>query len=315
MKFIDHETSQRQKGAFNMQKMNKTKRNIAIIMLVITGLLISFVQANAGLFEDRTFHAPDLFYASPQLATPGEVISFYINTNEYYSIGLQHPPIAYVEWNFGDGSLPYVTSDLESVSHIYQSAGQYEAMATIYLRKYRSAGVEYIIEAPVTVQVGLTTENSARGIANSESVLFSFDIDGNDVIEDEEMFLLIDAWVRGQLSDEIFFTAVDLWVMRSSIQAISSSSLSFSPQVTRSAGGSMVFAAGRANLGPTTLRIFDTSGQLVALQQSSNSTLRWNLTSTNGTAVANGTYFYSMTSVDSAGRTLHSAPQAIVVLR
>jgi len=188
-------------------------------------------------------------------------------------------------------------------------------MATIYLRKYRSAGVEYIIEAPVTVQVGLTTENSARGIANSESVLFSFDIDGNDVIEDEEMFLLIDAWVRGQLSDEIFFTAVDLWVMRSSIQAISSSSLRFSPQVTRSAGGSMVFAAGRANLGPTTLRIFDTSGQLVALQQSSNSTLRWNLTSTNGTAVANGTYFYSMTSVDSAGRTLHSAPQAIVVLR
>ncbi len=42
--------------------------------------------------------------------------------------------------------------------------------------------------------------------------LKSFDVNGNDRLDNEEFFALIDAWLGGQLDDATFLRAIDLWV-------------------------------------------------------------------------------------------------------
>ena len=58
--------------------------------------------------------------------------------------------------------------------------------------------------------------------------LEAFDTNKNGLIDDEEFFAAVDAWIVGTLPDEVFFALIDAWVARAPVRGLSSSPSSLS---------------------------------------------------------------------------------------
>jgi len=126
-------------------------------------------------------------------------------------------------------------------------------------------------------------------------LLRRFDFNGNGRLEDEEFFVLIGAWIAGEISDPAFFAAIDLWV---------SGGRRVSPQdggirnelavlVFHNPGGYVFQVEGGA--APFRVDIYDLAGRRIFTGKTAGTQLPWRLRTREGRPVADGVYIYVIT--------------------
>ena len=132
---------------------------------------------------------------------------------------------------------------------------------------------------------------------SEDSLLRRFDFNGNGQLEDEEFFVLIEAWIAKEVSDAVFFAAIDLWV---------SGGRRISPQgggiesregigvlVLRNQGGYVFQVDGEAV--PFGVDIYDLAGRRIFTGKTAGTQLQWRLRTREGRPVAGGVYIYVIT--------------------
>jgi hypothetical protein len=162
----------------------------------------------------------------------------------------------------------------------------------------------------VTQPCGGAAQPPAPGV----SPLKRFDTNNNDLIDDNEFFQIIDAWIAGTLDNPTFFKAVDLWVAQ---KPISSASLNgtFGGIQARFTSNAVLFTAYSPQAAEMALNVYDLNGQLIFARVAKGTSLRWGFERADGRKVANGVYLYTVELYDPMGRLLSRKVDKLVVLR
>lgn len=149
--------------------------------------------------------------------------------------------------------------------------------------------------------------------------LRAFDANNNNMIDDSELFAVIDVWIAGQIDNAIFFHAVDLWVSQT---PISSASLAARPlrfdRITlamNSTRHTVTFSASGRGIAYMHVDVFTLSGERVFSQETEGSRLAWDLRTQQGRAVANGVYLYVARVFGIDGELIQGRPRKLLVLR
>jgi len=285
-----------------MSKRSSTRSRALITLLIAFGLLITALSyANAQTIRPVVFLHGMLNSSSNELVID-ERVTLEIDPEILGQISSEL--IIAVSWKFGDGAF-HRSTVATPVEHAYSEPGFYFAQVDLVT-----------VQSTYTSTTSMLVEEAPHPLTSAEAVLGNYDVNKNNRLNDGEFFLIVDAWVMGEVSDETFFVAVDLWVANEMITSLTASSaMALKPQAVRSSSQSITFRAAGEDLSQIAVEIFDSNGQPIYAARSAGKSLRWNYLSNNGRAVANGTYFYTMTAKDNAGRLIHSRPQALVILR
>ena len=159
------------------------------------------------------------------------------------------------------------------------------------------------------------TEPTPSPTPGNGDSLGDFDADSDCMIGDSEFFSAIDQWISQAVDNVLFFQLVDAWIGQANVCGAVSAASRQQISVSMQSGFGVNFEAQGVSLGELAVRIFDTSGKLVAQLQSPSSTLRWNLMTAQGQRVANGVYFYRIQAVSNQGVGNQVAMGRLVVLR
>lgn len=147
------------------------------------------------------------------------------------------------------------------------------------------------------------------------STLKSFDTNGNNILDDNEFFNLIDAWIQQRVDDQTFFRGVDAWVAQTQIQSLGRSPVLLEKLQLSRQQGRVTFRAQGQGISSTTVEIYSLDGRRVFSRESPGATLAWNLSSSQGQRVSNGVYLYRVTVEDTAGRTTSTRVRKLLILR
>ncbi len=151
------------------------------------------------------------------------------------------------------------------------------------------------------------------------SSLKSFDVNNNDLIDNEEFFAIIDYWMAGLIDNATFFKAIDLWIFQKPI-----SSAQVNPKrlkldsvtlASDSARHTLTFVASGQGITSMGVEVFNLNGQRVFAQTVAGRRLRWDIRNEHGQPLANGVYLYAITVQGGNGETMTSEVKKLIILR
>jgi hypothetical protein len=187
-----------------------------------------------------------------------------------------------------------------------------------------SALAPFTLEAGQQVEVGPDRVNPIMPIGGEPSpsppltcggkCLKNFDRDDNDLLEDDEFFALIDAWIEGRIEDAVFFQGIDLWISQQPISSAKVMRDTITLRVNRTKN-TMTFEAHGQGIASMGVEIFNLHGQRIFFQQVSGTRLRWNWMDDRGHALANGVYLSSATVRGPDSTIIRRELKKLVVLR
>ncbi|MBI1731105.1 PKD domain-containing protein [Candidatus Acetothermia bacterium] len=283
-------------------------RAYTILGVILTVLAVTSIAASAQGVRTE-ISANGLFRASDASPTTGEMIQFKIDLGTYLFLDLNHISIQFVQWDFGDGAIVRARS-LDSTFYSYAQPGRYTVTLEVV-----TTNVNFVATQSLLVQNQF--QPNVSDIMTTGQAIAQFDFNHNNRLGDTEFFAMVDAWIANRLSDHVFFAAIDIWVADSTIvtatQTVTRTS-AFQAQAQPTAQG-ITFSAQGQGSNEIAVQVFGADGKLVFQRQSAGNRLAWNLASSTGKAVANGVYFYVMTSIDSNGKLVRSEPQPIAIVR
>jgi len=293
-----------------LQKMT-SQHLVAVLGLALALIFGSGITSDAQVIRSE-YAVEGLFAASNTTPEVNETVEFEMDLRTVLFFNLHQRSIVQVEWDFGDGNSSQRTT-LANQLYAYAEPGEYEAtlrVYTPYLIFTATQDVNVQSEEPddfrpnvAQIQLGLVT-------------ITTFDVNGDNRLDDGEFFAAIDAWVEGRLNTELFFLAVDIWVENSTIIATrtieSSGSLSVNAQSTPAG---YTFSAEGVDAQQISVTILDAHGAMIFERQQAGRTLSWSGLDSSGTPVANGTYFYMIKTMGADGEIHMSTPQPIAVMR
>ncbi|MBI1731103.1 hypothetical protein HYR53_10895 [Candidatus Acetothermia bacterium] len=289
-----------------------TQRSTSVIRsltLLILGLaLLGSISATASAQAMRPLIVINsLLSVSPAQPLAGQIIQITLNTGALFALGLAPINIQVLQYDFGDGR-ESTTTFTDPQYKIYNQTGFY----TVHVKVLTTFNE---IDGAVSFQVG--TNVLFLNLATVETPLAQFDLNGNDRLEDQEFFALLDAWVQGQVADTILFKAVDIWVQDVPISSMAAAGLTNSGQQTQAhiSTRGVTFTAQGQQTQEMAVQVYSPNGSLLFQQQRAGRTLTWNLLNASGAPVANGVYFYVIESYGANGKLIRSNPQAISILR
>jgi hypothetical protein len=146
----------------------------------------------------------------------------------------------------------------------------------------------------------------------------SFDVDNSCVLENDEFFQIIDAWIDNQLDNAEILSTTEAWTDQINICSEGTNELplsirSISTQ-SQPALNSMIFIVEGQNIESIEIEIYSLNGEIVHSAKEIGSRLAWNQTN-NSTPVSNGTYLYAIAAKDEMGNAISSGVKKLVVLR
>lgn len=211
-------------------------------------------------------------------------------------------------WEFSDG----MTSTEQNHTHTFNNAGTFTVKLTIT----DSAGQKNTMNKSITVGTAGQLPQPPSGGTPS---LKSFDINGNNVIDDPEFFAVVDAWVADQLEDSLFFQAIDLWISQGSITSTSHRSRPFKIYAIALAPSSapriVTFSVHGQGIASLRVEVFSLNGVRLFAQEAGGTQLMWSLRTEEGQPIANGTYLYRVTARDVQGKLWKSEVRKLILLR
>lgn len=155
-----------------------------------------------------------------------------------------------------------------------------------------------------------------RLVVRDADPLGRFDVNHNMLIDNSEFFALMDDWTEGFIPDQLFFQGLDHWLHQLPLRVggVASGQDSAHFELKRLGGNLLSFQAVGAGVSTTRVQIYNTGGQAIFDQTGSGSRLIWNLRDVRGNRVANGVYFYRVTTVNSDGTRSVSDVRKFVVM-
>ncbi len=149
--------------------------------------------------------------------------------------------------------------------------------------------------------------------------LEGFDENNNDILDDNEFFAVIDAWIAEQIDDATFFRAIDLWISQGRISSATSSSKvprAESIKLTaHPAQEAITFIARGQGISSIGVEIYDLNGRRIFAQEEAGTRLIWNLRRSDGERIANGVYLYTITAQGFDGSVIRSDIKKLLLLR
>jgi hypothetical protein len=192
-----------------------------------------------------------------------------------------------------------------------QPNGSEQRMVT--LRSGQQVIVDQSGNAGQTTPIGQTPTTTTGG-----SSLKSFDKNKNNVLDNDEFFSVVDAWISSQIDNVMFFKAVDLWISQGQITsaALLQKSVQLSISRTNLAKKQiMTFQAQGQPVNDLDVAIFDLQGREIFSQDVAGSALSWNMLAENGRAVANGIYLCHVTARGDHGQIVFNEIEKVLVER
>ena len=153
------------------------------------------------------------------------------------------------------------------------------------------------------------------------SIFGKYDDDGNNMVDDPELFSALDDWVKERLSQDLFFAFIHLWTFQepvcfTSVAGSSDSNLLSADQLSvKSYGRFLRFQFTGLITEKMEVNVYDLDGRQVTSQTSNGNDLILSLNDRRGQVLPNGVYIYRVTSRTSSGKLLTSAFRKLVVLR
>jgi hypothetical protein len=157
----------------------------------------------------------------------------------------------------------------------------------------------------------------AELVVENPDPLVRFDMNNNLRIDTNEFFELMDSWTDGFIPDQLFFQGLDHWTHQMPLASRTSSSSASDAtrfELSKLNANLLSFQAVGNNISTTHVQIFNTGGQSVFDQTGNGSRLMWNLRGARGNRVANGIYFYRITSISADGSAVRSEVRKFVVM-
>ncbi|MBI1731046.1 hypothetical protein HYR53_10605 [Candidatus Acetothermia bacterium] len=192
-----------------------------------------------------------------------------------------------------------------------QPGGSGERMVT--LRSGQQVIVDQSGNAGQTTSIGQTPSPTTGG-----SSLKNFDKNKNNMLDNDEFFAVVDAWISGQIDNAMFFKAVDLWISQGQITAAAVVKepvrLSIS-KTTVPTKQLMIFQAQGQPVADLDVAIFDLQGHEVFRQDKAGSALSWDLLADNGRAIANGVYLCEIIARGDHGQIVFNEVEKVLVAR
>ncbi|MBI1730540.1 hypothetical protein HY229_06595 [Candidatus Acetothermia bacterium] len=148
------------------------------------------------------------------------------------------------------------------------------------------------------------------------STLKAFDKNGNCKLDDSEFFSMIDGWIASSVGNTLFFASVDAWIGQSSVcSAAASDSRSGVTLSLRPSLQTALFEAHGLNIASVDVEVFSLNGTRIYAGTTPGSLLAWNLRTSSGQSLANGTYLYRVVLRDQRGTMTQSEVKKFVLIR
>jgi hypothetical protein len=141
--------------------------------------------------------------------------------------------------------------------------------------------------------------------------LQDYDFDGDCFLNDVEFFSATDSWLAGQISDITFFSGLDAWIGQSSVCLVASGKRD---SITLKVDPNRVIFESRETQNHMHVQIMNSNGQILFDRKQTGSRLAWNMSDASGSRVANGVYFYRVTTTNSDGSISRSEVKKLVIL-
>ncbi|MBI1729343.1 FecR domain-containing protein [Candidatus Acetothermia bacterium] len=168
--------------------------------------------------------------------------------------------------------------------------------------------------SPVTTIGGATVPTPSP---TGGSSLKSFDKNKNNVLDNDEFFAVVDAWVASQIDNAMFFKAVDLWISQGQITASGTTEKPVQLSIARldlPTKYHMEFETKGEPVSDLDIAVFDLQGHTVFTQDVAGPTLSWNMLSENGRPVANGIYLCQIIAHGEQGKILMNEVKKLMVM-
>jgi hypothetical protein len=112
----------------------------------------------------------------------------------------------------------------------------------------------------------------------------------------------------------MFFKLIDAWISQSSVKGVAVRNAA-TVYLTQNAGRNVTFQVNGQSVVSLAVQIYDSGGRQVFSQETSGNWLTWNLEVSTGKPVANGSYFYVVTTKDVSGHIINSEVKKLAILR
>jgi PKD repeat protein len=237
----------------------------------------------SGTFGPRD-KAPSGQYAfEPVSPRVGEMIHFTDHSTDPDG----YSDIATWSWNFDDGT----GSTLPNPAHTFNAVGKYNVRMVV---KDQAGHKGW---ATKTIFVTGDASSPVRTKIHSliREVPGSFDTNSNNVVDNREFFIAIDAWITGQIDNTFFFQMVDMWVDQRPINSVISehaSELSSKIFSISQREGALSFFVNASDISAIRLEIFSLSGERIFDKTISGKRLIWKFDSLDPKLVSTKVYLY-----------------------
>lgn len=162
--------------------------------------------------------------------------------------------------------------------------------------------------------VSMPSRSSTTSPSLGNTQLAQFDTNSNGVIDNQEFFKAMDDWVLGKIDDSTFFRLTDAWISQSSVRtAVASKEASIALRSNGDRG--VIFEVSGEDVTSLGVVIYDLNGHQIFTQETSGARILWKLRSSTGQRVANGVYFYIVTTRDTEGQIVRNEIKKLAVMR
>lgn len=231
-------------------------------------------------------------------------------------------------WDFGDGSS--CPAQCDAVTGGGQNASG-DPRSPIH--RYSGKKDDYIATLTVTDVSGRSGTGSCRVILGDPPILIVLDENGNDLIDQPELFRAMDFWVSGQplpytehqsqrtIDDKLFYQIMDMYIHQTPIKTLVSESTrgtaspaSLKVLPNRSAPIAVITSES-VNTSLLKVDLFDLSGKEILHQEGAGTMMTMKLTDRSGKALPNGVYLFVIRTQRSDGSIVSSGVKRLLILR
>lgn len=279
------------------------------------GALVIFVAVLSGVADQASIPSPSLPVAN------------------FIEVTLSEWGLALSTTTFPTGTVRFVVENVGTMGHSLRITGEGFTKETEVLGPGQSQSFEvelnpgtYELLCPLFDHSQLGMEAILMVVEPSPPTwppgiipLQDFDVNQNDLIDDEEFLAIIDAWIGEQVSDSTLFQAIELWVLQKPIPqaarrpgSLKLSSVNFTANTVRSA---ITFVARGQEIGSMNVEIFDMAGMKIFSSEVAGKQLAWSLNNQEGERIANGVYLARVTARGFNGEVIRGELRKLLVLR
>ncbi|MBI1729819.1 PKD domain-containing protein [Candidatus Acetothermia bacterium] len=237
----------------------------------------------SGTFGPRDKAPSGQYVFEPANPSVGEMIRFADHSSDPDG----HADIATWSWNFDDGT----GSTLPNPAHTFNAVGKYNVRMVVkdHAGHKGWATKTIFVTGDASAPVRTKLHSLIREVPGS------FDTNSNNVVDNKEFFIAIDAWIAGQIDNTFFFQMVDMWVDQRPINSVNTESAqTLSPAILSISQreGALSFFVSATDVYSIHLQIFSLSGERIFDKIISGKRLTWRFNSLDPERAPTGVYLY-----------------------